>query len=262
MLQAAFQPPAGVSPALQRFATFQAIAETLGSSHWAEWPLALRHPDSIGVSAFAKDHADLVAFHAFLQVLAEEQLAAAAHGNGLSIGFYRDLAVGAAPDGAEAWAAQESLMQGVSIGAPPDPFARQGQVWSLPPPDPLAMRRSGYAAFNELLEANMRHAGALRIDHAIGLRRLFLVPDGMHAADGAYINLQLDEMLAQIALQSHRARCLVVGEDLGTVPEGLSDALADADILSYSVLWFQQERRAVQAVRGVETARCGLCLDA
>jgi glycogen operon protein len=242
VLQAAFQPPARVSPALQHFATFQAIAETLGSSHWAEWPLALRHPDSIGVSAFAAEHADLVAFHAFMQLLAEKQLAAAAQGNGLSIGFYRDLAVGSAPDGAEAWAAQDFFMQGVSVGAPPDPFARQGQVWSLPPPDPLAMRRSGYAAFNELLESNMRHAGALRIDHAIGLRRLFLVPDGMGGADGAYINMQLDEMLAQIALQSHRARCLVVGEDLGTVPEGLSDALADADILSYSVLWFQQER--------------------
>jgi glycogen debranching enzyme GlgX len=247
VLKAAFQPPASMSPALQRFATFQAIAETLGSSHWAEWPPELRHPDSVGVSNFAAAHSELVAFHAFLQVLAEEQLSAAKHGNGLSIGFYLDLAVGAAPDGSEAWAAQDFLMPGVSIGAPPDPFALNGQVWSLPPPNPLAMRRSGYAAFNELLEANMRHAGALRIDHAIGLRRLFLVPDGMRASDGAYMNLRLDEMLAQIALQSHRARCLVVGEDLGTVPEGLSDALAGADILSYRVLWFERDRGQFKA---------------
>ncbi|HVY13580.1 MAG TPA: glycogen debranching protein GlgX [Rhodopila sp.] len=241
VLQAALRTPAEVSPALHRFATFHAIAEVLGTSYWAQWPPALRHPDSPGVAAFAAEHAGLVGFHAAMQVLAEEQLAQAARSGGLSIGLYRDLAVGAAPDGAEAWAAQESLMQGVSVGAPPDPFARQGQVWSLPPPDPVALRRSGYAAFNELLEANMRHAGALRIDHAIGLRRLFVVPDGTPAKDGAYINLRLDEMLAQIALHSHRARCLVVGEDLGTVPEGLSDALAAADILSYSVLWFHQE---------------------
>ncbi len=241
VLHAAFRPPEAVPPVLHQFATFQAIAETLGSSRWAQWPAQLRHPDSPGVAAFAADHADLVAFHAYLQILAEVQLAQAAHGNGLSIGLYRDLAVGAAPDGAEAWAAQESLMQGVSVGAPPDPFARQGQVWSLPPPDPVAMRRSGYAAFNDLLDANMRHAGALRIDHAIGLRRLFIVPDGTTASDGAYVNFRLDEMLAQIALHSHRARCLIVGEDLGTVPEGLPEALAAADILSYSVLWFQRE---------------------
>ncbi|HET6608248.1 MAG TPA: glycogen debranching protein GlgX [Rhodopila sp.] len=247
VLKAAFQPPASMSSALQRFATFQAIAETLGTSHWAEWPLELRHPDSIGVANFAAEHVDLVAFHAYLQTVAEEQLAAAKHGNGLSIGFYLDLAVGAAPDGAEAWAAQDFLMPGVSVGAPPDPFSLNGQVWSLPPPNPLAMRRSGYAAFNELLEANMRHAGALRIDHAIGLRRLFLVPDGMRAADGAYLNLNLDEMLAQIALQSHRARCLIVGEDLGTVPEGLSDSLADANVLSYRVLWFERDHGRFKA---------------
>jgi glycogen operon protein len=246
VLEKAFRKPETVDPALRRFAAYQAIAETLGSSDWHRWPEALRHPDSPGVAAFAEAHADLVAFHAFLQQTAEAQLASAVD-PGLPIGFYRDLAVGCAPDGAEAWDAQETLMQGMSVGAPPDPFALQGQVWSLPPPDPVAMRRSGYAAFNTLLESNMRHAGALRIDHAIGLQRLFVVPDGIPASEGGYIAFRRDELIAQIALQSHRARCLVVGEDLGTVPEGLPEALAAANILSYSVLWFQRRNDAFKA---------------
>jgi glycogen operon protein len=129
-------------------------------------------------------------------------------------------------------------MRGVSVGAPPDPFAAQGQIWSLPPPDPVAMRRDGYTAFRELLVANMRHAGALRIDHVMGLRRLFVVPDGALGMDGAYVTYPLTDLLAQVALESQRARCLIVGEDLGTVPEGMSDTLAEANILSYSVLWF------------------------
>ena len=133
-------------------------------------------------------------------------------------------------------------MRGVSIGAPPDPFSAGGQVWGLPPPDPLAMRRDGYSAFNDLLIANMRHAGALRIDHVMGLRRLFVVPEGAGASDGAYVTYPMQDLLAQVALQSQRARCLVVGEDLGTVPEGMSEALTASNILSYSVLWFERRR--------------------
>jgi glycogen operon protein len=184
-----------------------------------------------------------VRFHAFLQDLADRQLAAAAQSaarDGLSLGFYRDLAVGAAPDGAEAWSAQDTLMQGASVGAPPDPFSAHGQIWSLAPPDPVAMRRDGFSAFNDLLSANMRHAGALRIDHVMGLRRLFVIPDGAAAIDGAYVAYPMPDLLAQVALQSQRAQCLVVGEDLGTVPEGMSEALAARNILSYSVLWFER----------------------
>ena len=229
--------------AVRRFATFQSIAELLATSHWQAWPAGLRHPDSPDVAAFAAQHQQTVQFHAFMQTLAEQQFAAAAAAaqrDGLTLGLYRDLAVGAAPDGAEAWSAQDTLMHGVSIGAPPDPFSANGQVWSLPPPDPVAMRADGYTAFNELLVANMRHAGALRIDHVMGLRRLFIVPDGSRAGDGAYVTYPMHDLLAQVALQSQRARCLVVGEDLGTVPEGMSDALAASRILSYSVLWFER----------------------
>src|SRR5262249_46301248 len=154
---------------------FETIAEVLGTSEWPAWPARLRHPESPDVEAFARQHQRTVRFHAFLQDLAESQFAAAAGSaaqHGLSLGFYRDLAIGAAPDGAEAWSSQDRLMSGVSIGAPPDPFSLQGQIWSLPPPDPIAMRRDGFAAFSDLLAANMRHAGALRIDHVMGLRRL------------------------------------------------------------------------------------------
>ncbi|HEX3573333.1 MAG TPA: glycogen debranching protein GlgX [Rhodopila sp.] len=245
VLQAAFTSVADdvVPDGLRRFATFEAIAEVLGTPHWQAWPTELRHPESAAVAAFARAHRDLVRFHAFLQDLAESQLRAAAGSaarDGLSLGFYRDLAVGAAPDGAEAWSAQDTLMHGVSVGAPPDPFSAQGQIWCLPPPDPVAMRRDGFQAFNDLLVANMRHAGALRIDHVMGLRRLFVVPDGAAGIDGAYVTYPMEDLLGQVALQSQRAKCLVVGEDLGTVPEGMSAALAARNILSYSVLWFER----------------------
>lgn len=132
-------------------------------------------------------------------------------------------------------------MHGVSVGAPPDPFSFHGQIWSLPPPDPVAIRGDGFSAFNSLLVANMRHAGALRIDHVMGLRRLFVIPDGAGAIDGAYVTYPMEDLLAHVALQSQRAKCLVVGEDLGTVPEGMSEALAASNILSYKVLWFERQ---------------------
>ncbi len=245
----AFASPGAVPEALLRLARFEAIAAVLKTSHWQRWPAELRHPTDAGVARFAAEHGDLVRFHIFLQILADQQLeaaAAVAKQGGLSLGFYRDLAVGAAPDGAEAWSNQDTLMHNVSVGAPPDPFSAGGQVWSLPPPDPNAMRRDGYAGFHELLVANMRHAGALRIDHAMGLQRLFIVPDGATGADGAYLNYPRGDLIAEIALQSQRSRCLVVGEDLGTVPEGMSAALSQANILSYSVLWFERTGAAIR----------------
>jgi glycogen debranching enzyme GlgX/4-alpha-glucanotransferase len=220
---------------LRRFATFEAIAEVQRSTQWQRWPQELRHPEAPGVAGFAAAHADRVRFAGFLQFMADRQLATAARGSGLSLGLYRDLAVGAAPDGAEAWRRQDALLTGVSIGAPPDPFSAGGQVWSLPPPDPLAMA---------LLAANMRHAGALRIDHAMGLQRLFLVPEGAAPSDGAYLAYPLQDLLGQLALESHRASCLVIGEDLGTVPEGLPAKLAATEVFSYRVLWFERDGSA------------------
>jgi len=222
---------------LAHFCAFSAIAEAQGHRDARRWPDGLRHGTDRAVAGFAERHAGAVAFVAFQQMLAELQLAEAGRAGA---GLYRDLAVGAAPDGAEPWSGDARFLPGFSIGAPPDPFAAEGQVWGLPPPDPLAALEDGHAAFARLLRANMRHAAALRIDHVLGLRRLFLVPEGAKGRDGAYLAYPFEEMLGQVALESARARCLVVGEDLGTVPEGIGEALRAADVLSYRVLWFER----------------------
>ncbi len=230
--------------ALHRFATFEAIAESLPAQPWQHWPEPLRHADGPEVAEFARAHAARIRFHLYLQFLAERQLAGAAlrgRSAGLALGVLRDLAVGAAPDGAEAWAGTDLLARGVSIGAPPDPFAADGQVWGLPPPNPPALAGDGFTGFADLLAANMRHAGGLRIDHVMGLSRLFWVPEGAKGADGAYVAYPFRDLLGQLTLESQRARCLVVGEDLGTVPEGFREKLAAADILGYRVLLLERD---------------------
>jgi glycogen operon protein len=230
-------PPAPGS-ALARFCAYIAIAEQQGHTDTRRWPDGLRHGGDAGVAAFAAAHADAIGFAAFCQRLADDQLAAAGRAGA---GLYRDLAVGAAPDGAEIWSGEGRFLPGFSVGAPPDPFSAEGQVWALPPPDPRHAEATGHAAFAGLIRANMRHAAALRVDHVLGLRRLFLVPDGARGSEGAYLAYPFKDMLGQLALESHRARCLVVGEDLGTVPEGIGAALQSADVLSYRVLWFEKE---------------------
>jgi glycogen debranching enzyme GlgX/4-alpha-glucanotransferase len=229
---------------LHRFATFQAICERECKSGWTQWPANLRDARSADVAAFAAANADRIRHHAWLQWLCERQLgatAARARDAGLALGLYRDLAVGAAPDGAEAWSNAHLLAQGVSIGAPPDPLAPQGQVWNLPPPNPRAWREQGYASFHETLAANMRHAGLLRIDHALGLARLFWVPEGGTPADGAYVAYPLDELLGALALESEAAQCAVIGEDLGTVPDGLREKFADNGMLRYQVMLLERD---------------------
>jgi glycogen operon protein len=176
-------------------------------------------------------------YRAFLQWIADRQLARAAiHGN-----LYRDLAVGSAYDGGEVAGAPQLFATGVSLGAPPDPFARQGQVWNLPPASPLALAAAGFAPVRAVLAANMRHAAALRIDHILGFMRQFWVPRGAEGASGAYVRFPLDASIAVTAIESRRHRCMVVGEDLGTIPDGLREALAAADILSYRVMWFERD---------------------
>ena len=179
----------------------------------------------------------------WLQWVADGQLAAAAKRAdraGLELGIYRDLALGCAYEGGEVWARPELFSTAVSLGAPPDPFARDGQVWNLPPFNPLALARAGYEPFVEILRANMRHAKILRIDHILGFARQFWVPRGASGADGAYIKMPLEKLLALTAIESGRAKCTVIGEDLGTVPDGLRSSLSSAEILSYRVLWFEQ----------------------
>jgi glycogen operon protein len=214
------------------FAAFEAMAR-----------LGISRQECAELEAFARDHAKELRAICFEQWLCDRQLAhAAARGKaaGLSLGLFRDLAVGAAPDGGEIVAEGDLFMQGVSVGAPPDPFAEGGQVWNLPPPNPLALARTGYDAFSGLLRANMRHAGALRIDHVMALERLFVVPDGAPALEGAYLSYPLDDLLGELALESLRAGCLVIGEDLGTVPNGFREKMAAGNMLSYRVLFFER----------------------
>ena len=180
----------------------------------------------------------------WLQWIADRQLAAAAkraEAAGMELGIYRDLALGCAYEGGEVWARPELFATSVSMGAPPDPFARDGQVWNLPPFNPLALAKAGYEPLAEILRANMRHAKVLRIDHILGLCRQFWVPRGASGADGAYVTMPLERLLAITAAESLQAKCLVIGEDLGTVPAGLRERLSQTNILSYRVLWFEQD---------------------
>ncbi|MBU8537498.1 glycogen debranching protein GlgX [Falsiroseomonas tokyonensis] len=223
--------------ALEHFCTFVAIADRIGHSDARAWPVGLRHGADAGLAAFRAEHADSIGFAAFQQWIADSQLAAAGRAGA---GLYRDLAVGAAPDGAEIWSGDSRFLPGFSVGAPPDPFALEGQVWGLPPPDPRHGEALGHAPFARLIRANMRHAAALRVDHVLGLKRLFLVPEGARGSEGTYLAQPFADLLGQLALESTRANCLVVGEDLGTVPEGIGHALQSANILSYRVLWFER----------------------
>jgi 4-alpha-glucanotransferase len=243
----AFQQEGGAS--LTAFALFEALHEHfLGQGNefsWHAWPEPLRDPHSPQVAEFARAHAERVEFFQYLQWLADHQLADAAEAGraaGLSIGLYRDLAVGANPHGAAAWADHELVVPGASIGAPPDSLSRRGQNWGLAPQNPLVLRGRGLAPFVTSLRANMRHAGVLRIDHVMSLQRLYWVPNGMPATAGAYVNYPFREMLRLVALESHRNRCAVIGEDLGTVPEGFREALSAANVLCYRIFAF--ERRA------------------
>jgi glycogen debranching enzyme GlgX/4-alpha-glucanotransferase len=229
--------------ALRRFAIFEAISLERWGENWRRWPAGLRDADPNALAAAASALAYEVDFALFCQWLADRQLAAAAasaKAAGLETGLYRDLAVGAAPDGAESWSRAGELATGASVGAPPDPFSLQGQIWHLPPPDPIAGAREGWRGLAALYGDNMRHAGMLRIDHAMGLTRLFVIPDGAKPAEGAYLAYPAGDLIGQIALESQRRRCMIVGEDLGTVPPGFRDRLAGADILGMRVLWFER----------------------
>jgi len=156
-------------------------------------------------------------------------------------GIYRDLAVSVAPEGADAWANQKVVVQTGRIGAPPDPFSPLGQDWESAPHHPHELRRTGYERFVALLRANMRHAGALRIDHVMGLQRMFWIPTGAFPESGAYVRYPIDDLLGILALESQRNRCVIVGEDLGTVPQGFRERMHEAGALSYRVFYFEKE---------------------
>lgn len=212
---------------------------------WRSWPAPMREPRSPEVSAFAAAHREGVEFFQFLQWEADRQLAAAAAAGrtgGLSIGLYRDLAVGADPDGAEAWADQGLIAPSASIGAPPDMLNRAGQNWGLAPINPMVLRDQRFFPFIACVRANMQYAGVLRIDHVMSLSRLFWIPNGMAPTEGAYVSYPLEDLLRIIALESCRQRCAVVGEDLGTVPTGFRERMRAANVLSYRIMMFERRQ--------------------
>ena len=220
--------------ALHDYAVFCTLAERFRAG-WSTWPPALRHPASPAVAAWAQAAKDRVRFHQWLQWLSDGQLSQTAK----VIGLVRDLPVGITPDGADAWAWQDLLATGMSIGAPPDAFNPAGQDWGLPPFVPHRLRDSGYGPFVETIRAAFRHAAGLRLDHVMGLFRLYWVPWAGARPRGAYVRYPADDLLGILALESHRAGALVVGEDLGTVEEEVRQTLAARRVLSYRVLWFE-----------------------
>jgi 4-alpha-glucanotransferase len=227
-----------------RFEALQAVqlAQPDRHGHWRNWPEALRDPRSAEVEAFANAHRHEVEFHLFLQWLAAKGLAHAQHAArdaGMAVGLIADLAVGCDSAGSHAWSYRDDMLQGVSVGAPPDLFNQAGQAWGLTTFSPRAMRTQGFSAFIDMLRAAFAHAGGVRIDHILGLRRLWLVPDGESAANGAYLRYPLEDMLRLIALESWRHHSIVIGEDLGTVPPGFRERLEEHGIAGIRVLWFE-----------------------
>ena len=219
---------------LHQFAVFCALAETYGSS-WRQWPSAYRRAESRDVEQFAHAHADRVDFHTWLQWLLNLQLDQASK----SVSLMQDLPVGFSPDGADAWVWQDLIAADMRIGAPPDLYNTEGQDWGLPPFIPHRLRAAWYEPFVHTIRTVLRHAGGLRIDHVMGLFRLWWVPQDQKAKDGAYVRYHAEDLLAIIAIESQRAGAIVVGEDLGTVEPGVRDQLADHNVLSYRLLWFE-----------------------
>ncbi|MDU0299478.1 4-alpha-glucanotransferase [Streptomyces sp. PAL114] len=234
---------AGQGQALQDHATWYALAEVHGPD-WPRWPAALRDPRSAETARAREELRDRVDFHSWLVWLTDGQLTAAqraAREAGMPVGIVHDLAVGVHPTGADAWAQQEYLAAGMSVGAPPDAFNARGQDWGLPPWRPDRLAESGYAPFRDLLRALFRYAGALRIDHVMGLFRLWWVPEGHPPTEGTYVRYDAEAMLAVLVLEASRAGAPVIGEDLGTVEPGVREALRDRGVYGTSVLWFERD---------------------
>ncbi|MGP8301750.1 4-alpha-glucanotransferase [Streptomyces inhibens] len=229
--------------ALEDHATWCALAERHGPD-WRGWPAELRDPRSTGIARLRPQLLDRIDFHCRLAWLTDQQLAAAqraARDAGMGIGLVHDLAVGVHPSGADTWAQQDAFATGMSIGAPPDAFNPRGQDWGLPPWRPDALAAAGYAPYRELLRGLLRHAGALRIDHVMGLFRLWWVPAGRPPTEGAYVRYDGEAMLSVLALEAQRAGAAVIGEDLGTVEPGVRGTLAERGVLGTSVLWFERD---------------------
>jgi 4-alpha-glucanotransferase len=228
---------------LRRFACFEVLRARYAPSRWWEWPAPWSHPTDRDIAELYRSEPEQCGFIEFLQWVADRQLAQCsrqAAQSGLPIGLYLDLAVGVEPSGADAWSNQRAVMSALSIGAPPDEFNPGGQNWALVPFNPHALSADDFAAFRELLAATMRHAGAVRLDHVLGLMRLYLIPRDTDGANGAYVRYPFEQLLRLVAEESQKHRCIIIGEDLGTVPEGFRDTAARWGVWSYRVMMFER----------------------
>ncbi len=228
---------------LDDYATWAAIAEVHGADSLA-WPGELKHPDLPAVAAFGRQHEEAVEFHRWLQWVLDEQLAATQlelRRAGMGLGVMTDLAVGVHGSGSDAWSLQETYAAGVTVGAPPDPYNQNGQDWQQPPWRPDRLAETAYEPFRRLVAAALRNAGGLRVDHVIGLFRLWWIPRGAGPTEGTYVRYDHEAMIGILALEAHRADAVVVGEDLGTVEPWVRTYLADRGILGTSILWFEMD---------------------
>lgn len=234
---------------LERFSLFHALQERFHQEDasiwgWPVWPEAYRNPDSPAVQEYLQNNREQVGFYQYLQWQVDLQLQEAGKrcfDKNLGIGLYMDMAVGVDRGGADVWANQHLFAQSSAVGAPPDEYNQKGQDWGLPPLIPERMREEAYVSFIQILRQNMKHAGALRIDHVMGLMRLFLIPPGLPPSQGAYIHYPVDELFGILALESQRNQCMVIGEDMGTVPDIVRDRMNRWGVYSYKVFYFEKD---------------------
>ena len=228
---------------LECFAAFEVLRHRHAGPWW-DWPEPWQQPSDDALRRLREDEPDEIGFHEFLQWNAERQLAACrdiARRRGLPVGLYIDTAIGVDPAGADAWMGQGIVLRGLSVGAPPDQFNPAGQNWGVTAYDPHGLVATGFEPFRQMLRAAMRYAGAVRLDHVLGLMRLYVIPHGLPGGQGAYLRLPFADMLAVVAEESRRCRCIVIGEDLGTVPENFRALLSSWGIWRYLVVMFEQD---------------------
>jgi 4-alpha-glucanotransferase len=240
---------AALGPEQRRHALFEALMAKLSQDDpcaldWRNWPASYQHPDHPAVAQFAQEQAKDIAFHAWLQWRADRELAAAqaaARAAGARIGLIADLAVGTDPSGSQSWSRQDEVLKGLEIGAPPDLVNQEGQSWGITAFAPHGLRHSGFSAFIDMLRHALRHAGGVRIDHVMGLTRLWVIPQGLPSAQGAYLAMPADDLMRLVALESQRRKAVILGEDLGTLPPGFGGKLHRAGIAGLRVMWFERD---------------------
>jgi 4-alpha-glucanotransferase len=242
------------TPGLDQFAAFSGLQRELGRD-WRDWPAPYRDPDGAAPRRWAAGHPGEVRYHAWLQWLLDQQLAAVPR---LAVGLLGDLAVGVDPGGFDAWTFQRELASGVTVGAPPDPLGPHGQDWGFPPFVPARLAAAGYQPFVRTLRAGFAHVKGLRVDHVMGLFRLFWIPEGRPPTEGTYVRYPAEDLLGVLALESQRAGALVIGEDLGTVAPGVRERLAAEQVLSYRLIWFERAQDGAGLRRAADYPRLAL----